>query len=82
MKKAIHIILISMVLLGVAFQNARAETRQRVISPAEAKKIAEERFGGQALSIRLDAGGPSGPVYRVKLIKAGRVKTVNIEATP
>lgn len=49
------------------------------ISATEAKKIAEERYGGKALGAKFE-DSPTGGAYRVKLIKAGRVKMVTIEA--
>ncbi len=60
-----------------------AESRSRnTISASEAKQIAEERFGGKALSASFEDGGAAGSVYRVKVIKGGRVKVVTIPATP
>lgn len=55
--------------------------RKDVISSGQARKMAEERFGGQALSATfVEAGNAS--VYRVKLIKGGRVRIVTIPAKP
>lgn len=55
---------------------------ENTISPSRAKQIAEDRFGGQALSATKVDGGSAGSVYRVKIIKAGRVKVVTIPANP
>ncbi|MEZ4846294.1 MAG: PepSY domain-containing protein [Bdellovibrionota bacterium] len=53
--------------------------RTHVISPEQARQIAQERFGGRALSTTfVDAGDNS--AYRVKIIKAGRVRIVTIPA--
>jgi uncharacterized membrane protein YkoI len=82
MKKSIYIALILMQILCFGFPLARAEHRPPAISATEAKRMAEDRFGGKALSAKFEDGGGAGSVYRVKLIKAGRVKTVTIQATP
>lgn len=52
------------------------------MSAAEAKQVAEERFGGKALSATLIEGRAGGSVYRVKVIKGGRVKIVTIPVNP
>lgn len=81
------ILLISFVFFVIAPQaHARrfyAESRSRnTISASEAKQMAEDRFGGKALSATFEDGGPAGSVYRVKVIKGGRVKVVTIPANP
>jgi uncharacterized membrane protein YkoI len=55
---------------------------KKIITSSEAKKIAEDRFGGEALSATFENGGSAGSVYRVKVIKGGRVKVVTIPANP
>lgn len=56
--------------------------KDAVISAAEAKKIAEQRFGGKALSATLEKYDNGNSVYRVKMINGGRVKVVTIPANP
>ena len=48
-----------------------------IISAGQARQIAENRYGGKALSVQLDR---TLKAYRVKLIKAGRVRIVTIDA--
>lgn len=55
---------------------------EKIISANEAKKIAEERFGGKALSVKLEKHGNENSVYRIKIINGGHVKTVTIPANP
>ncbi len=59
-----------------------ADRSSNMISASQAKRIAEDRFGGKALSATLEDGGSAGSVYRVKIIKGGRVKVVTIQAAP
>jgi uncharacterized membrane protein YkoI len=54
---------------------------KKQITPTQAKQIAEQQYGGKALSVKMETNGVVS-VYRVKLIKAGRVKTVTISANP
>ena len=76
--RTFHIILFS---LAIALTGQSLANPGRMISPMQAKQIAMDRFGGKALSAELvSAGGES--AYRVKLIKAGRVKIVTIPANP
>lgn len=82
-----NILLLLLIIFGSTTQvHARrmyAESRSRnTISSSEAKQMAEDRFGGKALSATFEDGGPAGSVYRVKVIKGGRVKVVTIPATP
>lgn len=76
--RTFYIILFS---LTMAMSSQALANPGHMISPMQAKQIAMERFGGKALSAELvSAGGES--AYRVKLIKAGRVKIVTIPANP
>ena len=70
-----------LLLLAMALASPSYANSSDFITPIQAKQIAMDRFGGKALSAELvTAGGES--AYRVKLIKAGRVKIVTIPAKP
>lgn len=56
--------------------------KSKIISSIQAKKIAEERFGGKALSATLEKYDNENSAYRVKMINGGRVKVVTIPANP
>jgi uncharacterized membrane protein YkoI len=65
--------------LGFEKLYAKKTLRNNFIGSSQAKQIAEQKYGGEALSATfVDAGDLS--AYRVKLIKAGRVKIVTIPA--
>lgn len=55
---------------------------KKMISASQAKQIAEDKYGGKALSVKLEGSGDWNSVYRVKIIKDGRIKTVSIPVTP
>lgn len=79
--RKIRFILLFLLAMTVGGHISYADKSLSVITPIQAKQIAEDRFGGKALSAELvSAGGAS--AYRVKLIKAGRVKIVTIPANP
>jgi hypothetical protein len=50
----------------------------RLISPWEAARQAQERYGGRVLSVELVRAGT--PYYRVKLLRNGNVRVVRIPA--
>ena len=50
-----------------------AQLRSAKISPREAAKLAERKYGGKALGVSPDGAG-----YRVKLLQGGDVHTVYI----
>lgn len=55
------------------------EQRAPTITPAQAAQRAREHFGGRILNVMLEHG-QAGPYYRVKLLKQGRVRVVDIDA--
>lgn len=68
--------IVSIFLLMVSAMGSYGYAGDAIISPNQARQIAESRFGGKVLSVTLVAN----KVYRVKMIKGGRVKIVTIEA--
>ncbi|HET7313339.1 PepSY domain-containing protein [Salinisphaera sp.] len=50
-----------------------------ITTPEQAAQRARARFGGRVLNVILEHG-PGGPYYRVKLLKNGRVRVVDIDA--
>ncbi|MCO6441913.1 MAG: hypothetical protein J5I81_12720 [Nitrococcus mobilis] len=52
--------------------------RDRLISPAEAARRAQQRYGGRVLGVELARDGA--PYYRVKLLRNGNVRVVRIPA--
>jgi len=68
-----------------AGRESRNGSRQRgrqsshLISPRQAARRAQRRFGGRVLSVELEHRGGS-PVYRVKLLSGGVVRVVRVPA--
>ncbi|MCC7459751.1 MAG: PepSY domain-containing protein [Proteobacteria bacterium] len=62
-------------------QNVEPQRPSGMISAGQARKMAEEKFGGKALSTTFVQAGDNS-AYRVKLIKGGRVRIVTIPAKP
>lgn len=67
------------------FGSARSERlapayapRDRLISPAEAVRRAQQHYGGRVLSVELARDGA--PYYRIKLLRNGNVSVVRIPA--
>ncbi|MDN5850334.1 MAG: hypothetical protein L0H63_11990 [Nitrococcus sp.] len=52
--------------------------RNRLISPAQAVRRAQQRYGGRVLSVELVRDGA--PYYRVKLLRNGNVRVVRVSA--
>ena len=75
----------SIFLISLAFfafygdESFAGQRRSNVISPSQARQIAQERFGGKAVATTFVEAGDNS-AYRVKIIKAGRVCIVTIPA--
>lgn len=57
----------------------RGRQSSHLISPRQAARRAQRRFGGRVLSVQLEHRGGS-PVYRVKLLSGGVVRVVRVPA--
>ncbi len=58
-----------------------AGSEKLAISPAQAGKIASNKFGGKVIDVRT-IQGKQGYIYRVRLLQAsGRVITVHVDAS-
>ena len=55
------------------------QARQKMISPGEAAREAQSRYGGRVLSVRLHGRGDNA-YYSVKLLRHGTVRVVRVPA--
>lgn len=61
-----------------AIAPAYAPRDHRLISPAQAVRRAQQRYGGRVLNVELVRDGA--PYYRVKLLRNGNVRVVRVSA--
>ena len=64
-----------MILMLAVSTTALGASQTSVLTAAEAASLAQRQYGGKVLDIRLQKNGR----YRVKMLKDGRIRVINIE---